>query len=277
MTHLHEGRLRALLDGELGEGEADAARAHLDRCGACSGLLAEIEAASVVIGAALHRLDTVAVPAGAREAVMARVGAAGGGAASVTDIRSAEPAAPRRQSAPAPPRFALARAAILVLCFGGAVATALPASPVRGWIGSGWDRAVEFFAGAGSDQAPVEPEIAEAPAQTPEAAGVRLEVAAGELVVLLEDVEPGTELDVRLVDGFQAAVFAAQPASFRTAEGRIEVSGGSGRVRVDLPRSVQVASVAVNGRIYITKAGGRLDATGAIVRQSAEEVRLRVR
>ena len=41
-------------------------------------------------------------------------------------------------------------------------------------------------------------------------AGVRLEVETDELLVLLRDIEPGTEIDVRLVDGFQAAVFAAQ-------------------------------------------------------------------
>ena len=157
------------------------------------------------------------------------------------------------------------------------MATALPASPLRGWIGSGWDLAVELFRGAQGEPAPpLGPPAAEAPAQTPEPAGVRLEVGGGDLLVRLVDAAPGTELDVRLTDGFQAAVFAPPPAGFRTSEGRIEVTGGSGRVRVDLPRSVRAASIEVNGRISVRKVGDRLDATGSVVRRSDGEVLLRV-
>ena len=149
--------------------------------------------------------------------------------------------------------------------------------PFEEWIGSGWVLAVELFRGAQGEPAPaLEPPTAEAPAQTPEPAGVRLEVTGGELLVRLADVAPGTELDVRLTDGFQAAVFAPQPAGFRTSEGRIEVIGGSGRVRVDLPRSVRAASIEVNGRISVRKVGDRLDATGSVVRRGDGEVRLRV-
>jgi len=269
MTHLDEGLLRALIDGETVDGDADSARGHLDECDSCQALQAELRDAGSVIGAALGHLDTVAAPVGAKAAVLARV-------ATTPDIAPAAPKAQRRGAPSFTERFAFARAAILVLFFGAAVATALPASPVRGWIGAGWDRAVELFTGPTRNESAVAPVDSTPTPQTPESAGVRLEVGDGELVVLLDDIEPGTELDVRFVDGFQAAAFAAQPARFRTAEGRIEVTGASGRVRVDIPRSVEVASIHVNGRMYITKAGDELDVAGPIVTRTPGEIRLRV-
>ena len=256
MTHLDEGRLRALLDGELSDRDGERERRHLDECDTCRELLVGVQEASAVIDAALRRLDTVTPPAGAKEAVLARVGAGPGDARGVP--------------------FTFARAAILVLFFGAVVATALPASPVRGWIAAGWGHAVELFTGPARDESASLPVDSALSAQTPESAGVRLEVETGELLVLLQDVEPGTELDVRLVDGFQAAAFAAPPARFRTADGRIEVIGGSGRVRVDIPRSVEVASIWVNGRMYITKAGDELDVAGPIVTRTPGEIRLRI-
>ena len=256
MTHLGEGRLRTLLDGELSDSDAESARAHLDECDSCQALFTGLGEASTVVGVALRHLDTVAPPAGAKESVLARVGMGSG------DAREA--------------RFTFARAAIIVLFFGAVVATALPASPVRGWFAAGWDRAVELFTGPAADENAALPADSALSAQTPESAGVRLEVETGELLVLLQDIEPGTVLDVRFVDGFQAAAFAAQPARFRTAEGRIEVIGGSGRIRVDIPRSVDVASIQVNGRMYIRKAGDELDVAGPIVAQTPGEILLRV-
>ena len=57
--------------------------------------------------------------------------------------------------------------------FKGAVATALPASPVRGWIAAGWDRAVELFTGAAEEESVLAPVDNAVAAQTPESAGVR--------------------------------------------------------------------------------------------------------
>ncbi len=256
MTHLDEGLLRALLDGETAEGDTEAARAHLDQCDSCQALSVQLREASALVGAALRHLDTVEPPASAKAAVLARVGA---------DARTAPTE-----------RFAFARAAIIVLFFGVVVATALPASPVRGWLVGGWTRTVALFTGpTPSDNAVASVEREPTP-QAAEPAGVRLEVGTGDLVVLLQDIEPDTELEVRFVEGFQAGAFAAQPARFRTASGLIEVIGGSGRVRIDIPRSLEVASIRVNGRMYLTKAGDELDIAGPILTRTSDEIRLRI-
>lgn len=276
MTHLDEGQLRTLLDGELFEGDGAAAREHLAECEACQSHQAELVAASALVGAAIGRLDSAVVPAGAKAAVMARVGEGG---ASISpppmpeespDIGPAKPTASRRGTE----RFAFARAAMLVLFFGTVVATALPASPVRGWLVGGWNQVVAILAPI-QDEPAVAAAVSAAP-QVPETAGVRLEVLGGELEVLLQDIPAGTELSVFFVDGFQAGAFAAEPARFRTAEGLIEVAGGSGVIRIDVPRSVEVASIRVNGRMYIRKTGEELDVAGPIVTRTSDEIRLRV-
>ena len=242
MTHLGEGRLRTLLDGELSDSDAESARAHLDECDSCQALFTGLGEASTVVGVALRHLDTVAPPAGAKESVLARVGMGSG------DAREA--------------RFTFARAAIIVLFFGAVVATALPASPVRGWFAAGWDRAVELFTGPAADENAALP-AGQCPLGPDTRVGRRSPRGGDRGAPRpTPDIEPGTVLDVRFVDGFQAAAFAAQPARFRTAEGRIEVIGGSGRIRVDIPRSVDVASIQVNGRMYIRKAGDELDVAG---------------
>ncbi len=282
MTHLDEGLLRALLDGETVDGGEASAIGHLDECDRCQALLDELRDAGSVVGTALAHLDTVPAPVGAKAAVLAQVGFDVPDATRTPDAaipQDISPTAPARPTGVAPTlteRFAFARAAILVLLLGGVVATALPASPLSGWIAGGWDRAVTLFTGPTQAESAATPAESTLTPQTPEFAGVSLEVESGELIVLLLDIEPGTELDVRLVDGFQAAAFAAQPARFRTAEGLIEVTGGSGRVRIDIPRSVEVASIHVNGRMYLTKAGDELDVAGPIVTRTSGEIRLRV-
>lgn len=276
MTHLDEGQLRTLLDDELFEGDDVAAREHVAECVTCQALMAELNAAHALVGAAIGLLDSAPVPVGAKTAVLARVG--GGGADTPSkptleaspDISPARPVPSRRGTE----RVAFARAAMFVLFFGAVVATALPASPVRGWMAEGWNQVIAILAPT-QDEPSVASPVSAAP-QVGASGGVRLEVAGGALEVLLQDIAPGTELSVLLVDGFQAGAFAAEPARFRTADGLIEVTGASGTVRVDVPRSVEVASIRVNGRMYMTKTGVELDVAGPIVTRTPDEIRLRV-
>ncbi len=86
----------------------------------------------------------------------------------------------------------------------------------------------------------------------------------------------GTLIVVRMVPGGAAGAFADDPATFRTAEGRIEVIGASGQVLVDLPQDAASASIEVNGGIYVRMEGGRIEASGPIEARLTEEIRLRV-
>ena len=286
MTHPDEGRLRALMDGELDGRETEETLRHLGECADCRDLSAEMEKRRTVVRAELDRFDAVALAgpglgrsAEAKAAVLARIASerAGGSA------QAPEPDAwgSAKHDAPASTRFTLARAASIALLLAVAVASALPASPVRAWLSAGWaagwDRAAELFLGGPDEESDetLVPEGAD-PDQTDAVAGVRLDVGTGALSVVLTDIMPGTLLIVHLVDGTEAAVFAADPARFRTSDGRIEVTEASNRISVDLPRSLVAASIEANGRVYIVKTGDELDVRGVVVSRTPEEIRLTV-
>lgn len=272
MTHLDDGRLRAQLDEELGDADASAVRLHLAECETCRDRKTELEARSALVAQALGRLDTAAPPAGAHAALLERI----------------DSAPPKRIDAAPPKRFRLAfrmplaRAAILALLLGAGVATALPASPVRGWIAAGWARATELF--DSGDDAPVAPTV-EAPSETPDRgvgaqdsapAMVGFDATGQEVSIILREIGPGTLIVIRRVPGGQVGVSAGDPASFRIAEGRIEVTGAVGQVLVDLPEEASVVSIEVNDRMYLRKEGDRIDAPGPIEEQTEAEIRMRV-
>ena len=285
MSHLDDGRLRALMDEELGDADAGAVRLHLEDCDACRHRMVELEGRATLVAQALGHLDTAAPTAGARAAVLERIGSRPreervGPTRPVASVEHAE-----SKGRAGGLRTPLARAAILVLFLGGGLVTALPASPVRGWIAAGWARATELFDSqdeAGTPAGPTE----EATPQTPGGgvgtqrgtpAGVRLDATGEEISIVLRGVGAGTSIVVRLVPGGEAGAFADDPATFRTAEGRIEVIGAADRVFVDLPQDAAAASIEVNGGIYLTKQGDRIDVTGPIEARTTEEIHLRVR
>ena len=86
----------------------------------------------------------------------------------------------------------------------------------------------------------------------------------------------GMFIEGRVGPGGEAGVFADAPATFGTAEGRIEVIGAADLVFVDLPLEAASASIEVNGGIYVTRVGERIEVTGPIVARTTEEIHLRV-
>jgi len=131
MSHLDDGRLRALMDEELGDADADAVRLHLEDCDACRHRMVELEGRATLVAVALGHLDTAAPPAGARAAVLERIGSSPreervGPTRPVASVEHAE-----SKSRAGALRTPLARAAILVLFLGGGVVTALPAEGSR--------------------------------------------------------------------------------------------------------------------------------------------------
>ena len=257
MTHLGEGRLRTLLDGELSDSDAESARAHLDECDSCQALFTGLGEASTVVGVALRHLDTVAPPAGAKESVLARVGMGSG------DAREA--------------RFTFARAAIIVLFFGAVVATALPASPVpwvvRRWLGSrrgalhgnGSRRKCRTAGG----QCPLGPDTRVgrrsprggdrgAPRPTP---GYRARDRAG------------CTLRGRISG---RCVRRPAPRAFAPRRGVSRSLGARAGYASTFRGLWTWHPYRVNGRMYIRKAGDELDVAGPIVAQTPGEILLRV-
>ena len=285
MSHLDDGRLRALMDEELGDADAGAVRLHLEDCDACRHRMFELKERSTLVTRALGRLDTAAPSAGARHAVLERIGSSPGEerVGPTRPEASLEPAESKGRAGAL--RTPLARAAILVLFLGVGVVTALPASPVRGWIAAGWARAADLFDSqnvAGTPASPIEEATPRTPdgsvgAQSGTPAGVRLDATGEEISVVLRGIGAGTLIVVRLVPGGEAGAFADDPATFRAAEGRIEVIGAADRVFVDLPQDAAAASIEVNGGIYLRKEGDRIDVTGPIEARTTEEIHLRVR
>ena len=265
MTHLDEGQLRALLDDELNEAEAGSARVHLGGCDECSQLLASIGARSVTARQAIAILDVPAPEAGAREAVLTRVR---------ETSSSSERPGPSQAGAWAPFHLTLKRAAVIVLLLTG-LSAALPGSAVRAWMVSGWTVAVEMFTGTESGAQPAA-ELATS-GQESDVAGVEFEVTDEPLRIVLAQIESGSLVVVRFVEGTRAAFSGSDVRFRRTADGRFEVTGGSGTIRIDVPRTVADASLWVNERIYLTVDGDRIAATGPIEAQAPEEISFRVR
>ena len=284
MTHLDDGRLRALMDDELSEADLAAARRHLEDCEPCRIRMTELEGRRELVAQALGQLDTAAPAPGARTAVLERIRSLppGGRVSPTEQVATAEH--PGAQSRARAFRTPLARAAMLVLFLGAGVVTALPASPVRGWIAAGWARAADLFDAPDNAGTPVGPP-GEAALPTPDGgggaqdgtlAGVRLDATGEGISIVLRGIGPGSLIVVRLVSGGEAGAFADDPATFVTAEGRIEVIGAADLVFVDLPLEAAAASIEVNGGIYLRRVGERIEVTGPIVARTTEEIHLRV-
>lgn len=233
MTHIEEGRLQALLDGEAHLDERRRAELHLQGCDDCRQELEAMRDRSAGFARAMETLD---------HAPRSREHAIGW---------------PRSERLSTVRRY-LPRAAVLLLFVGAGASATVPGSPVREWLVSlGNTRSA-----AEAVQA-VAPEVVSAPA-APERveAGVSVEAADGAVHVLVRDA---AELRVRatLVEGTRAGVYAvggAAESRFVTGAGRIEVLGPSGgELRIEIPRGTATASVKINDSEILRMQNGRFD------------------
>ncbi len=257
MKHPEAGQLRALLDDELSDMEARELRSHVAACGACDAMVRGVEEAQVLTTALLDALDV--------EPPVDRV------RARITEHRRTPIGGARR----APRRFwlgraELARAALLLLGFAGAVAAAVhPASPVRRWIAS--EEPVVT-------PPPSAPEAAIAPSPVREV-GVRVAVGDAGVHVTVAGASSGAALELTWLAEGPAAVYAPEGTSFNTSEaqGRIEaLMTSAGPVRVELPRGAVRASLVVDGVRYLEKTGERIVFPGPPALVEGERVRFRV-
>lgn len=251
MTHLGEGTLQELLDGELAPGPRAEADAHLASCAECAGLLAELRGLNARTSALLGMVEATPPVIAAQAAFAKRRRGAG---------------------AMAEARRALPRAAVLVLAVAGAAAAAVvPGSPVREWVQR---VTVQETATEPALPAPAPAPAAEAvPMPAPKAVSILPEDGR----VRVEVTGSSAELRVRARLSSEpaaqvTATGAAVSARFRTGPGRIEVVGaGPGEVVIDLPAGADAAFVEVNGRVIAAKEGKTLRSLAPRVAGSADE------
>ena len=145
---------------------------------------------------------------------------------------------------------------MLVLIGAGAL-SALP-GPFNGWI-------PRVFTG-GPPPAPARTSAPELPGQV----GGRMEVVSGPVVVRLENVVPGTVIDVRRVAGRAVGVLAATGSEFSYGSGEVRAAVVAGPVTVELPDGVVPATLIVNGASYLVVDGAGMEVTGPATMAAGE-------
>jgi hypothetical protein len=264
MKHIHEGMILALRDGMLVDVDV---RDHVDVCGACAAALDDARARARTIQAALSDVGMPADLGAAKEAVRRRLsgalGATGAEAAVPHPLaRSRGAAAPRGASRrTASPSRHLGRAAAILLLFAGAAAAALPGSPVREWIG------------ALVAPSPAPAAVEQTPQAAPPESGIAVNVRDGQIQVVVRGAMPGSLVEVVWVDAATAAVTAADGSTFTYRDGYVEVYASPGDLRVELPRWARMASVEVDGRIYVRRFSGDVEIPGPSSGTSGDRIR----
>jgi hypothetical protein len=250
-AHPTDGLIRAFLDNEIEPAGRHEILAHLDDCAACQGVVQEVRSRDDRVTLALEKLDTMPP----------------------TDFALA--ALKRRVRETARPRFriqGLGRAAAVALLLLGGAASALPGSPVREWISSGWDR---ITGGSALEEGVTPPEDSPIPSPASEEAGAGIGVSGGIVELRVEGLPEGEEITVLLVEGDQAGIYGPASTRFRTEDGRVEAFVTEGGIRVELPRAVNRATVVVNGIPYLRKSGDSLEILGPVKDSAAAEIRFR--
>ena len=283
MMHVAEGRLLAYIDGELPTAERSALESHLATCDACGVELDELRRIAAELHTALAGTDMVAGIAPALQTFSERRAALVGAPAAANDLDAHRA---RRTVATSPLRFArssLLKAAALAALVVGAASAAIPDSPFRDWLENAWDRVT-----GGPAETETAPAAPVPPVQAPESLQApgepyRFAPSNGGARVLLRGVDPAALVRVRLIDGARAAVYPPPQASVQTTvrAGELEVLAARGTTGgtyiVEIPRSVERATVEVNGRVLYRKNGDALFTDGAMPDGGEDEYLLHLR
>lgn len=255
--HPGDGRLMALLDGELSGATADRLEEHLEACGICRRRRDELARASDLLGRELDDLEE-AVPPGNPLAVRR-----------VAHYRAAE----RRRADPAPgdgdgrgrsgggrhgggrlARSTLWKAAVLVLGLGAVASAAVPGSPVEGWIGDAVRALASTFSG---EPAPAGEPAGDTAGRRVAAEGVSVPVS-DRAVVRITDPAPGLRVHVRPVEASLLSV-VARGAHYRAGDGTIEVLGADRPdLRIELPTGPGTARIMAGQVVLLERVDGRL-------------------
>jgi anti-sigma factor RsiW len=249
MIHATEGLLQAYMDGEIDSTESGLAD-HLASCERCASELQELQQLSARVHEALGVLETTPPMVRAQAALQSQ-------------RRAASRAAGRL------PRLggrSLLKAAMLLLVLGGAVAAAVPGSPVWRALETTLARVSQILGGAADPvPPPVEPVVPPAPAM--DVASMAIQPADGRVRVVLHAPSGAVDVFVRLVDSSRAVVETETrngDVRLRSGLGRVEVTGlTTGTVTIDIPATVPHASIEAGGRVHVYKDGAELQLSGA--------------
>ncbi|MBI4537937.1 MAG: hypothetical protein HY704_00335 [Gemmatimonadetes bacterium] len=267
VTHLDEGALRALLDGELAGADRETAVEHVAACQACAGALEELRVLATTVSGALAVVD-ISPDLGRARATVRRRTAARSASPRTLAVRGGAGRLSLRL-----PRPTLARAAAVLIALGGVVAIAVPGSPLRAWIAVGWEGVVRALRPEAGTLTPPAPAAAE---RESGATGVRVGPAGGRVRISLTQVPPGAVIRVQLTDAGVAGVYAGVGTRFRTAPGLVEAAVAGTDVRVEIPRAAQQATVEVGGELFLRKVGDRLELLGPQRDSAGAEIRFRL-
>ncbi len=261
--HPEDGRLMALLDGELSGPTADRLEEHLEACESCRRRRDELVRASELLTRELEDRDVEVPPAdplAVRRVAHYRT-AERGRADPAPDDGDRRADGDRRGRSDAGrhgggrlARSTLWKAAVLVLGVGAVASAAVPGSPVEGWIGDAVQALASSFSG--------EPEPADSPAADtagrPAAAqGVSVPVS-DRAVVRITDPAPGLRVHVRPVEDSLLSVLATG-ARYRAGDGTIEVLGADRpALRIELPTGPGTARIMAGEVLLLERVDGRL-------------------
>lgn len=243
MTHLSDGEIAALLDGELTKDRVRRVEEHLEDCDRCARRRDELAGVS-------DRLDA-------------------------TLERGLEPPAGLGSTAAEPEGWGLygglkAAAAVIVLVGAGALAAdaALPGSPVRDLVVG----AVSELAGVDRFVPAVEPpggttdrsRQAEGTADTavdgparPARRGLAVSPVDGRLVLRISGAAEGTRVRIELTEEPRGRI-SARGGTFRTDPGRLAVlNPAPGEIRVSAPRAGEWR-LEIDSRTVLRRSGGRV-------------------
>ena len=254
-----EGLIQAYLDDELADEDRRELEGLFDTDESWAGAFREMSGHVDDLANALELLDEEPT-SGTAPAWIAALTGRGARAAGGKKRQSA--GRPGAQSVP------LARAAILVLVFGGALAASLPGSPVREWVSGALGSSTLL------EPQPVDPGPNDLIASAEEV-GIRVAPNRGVLRVDVAALPAGGEVVVQLVNAEAAGVFGPNGTRFRTADGRVEVLNPHQALRVELPRSTTDATITVGGQVYLRKVGDRIDVSGPVSDSTGTEIRFR--
>jgi hypothetical protein len=265
MAHPDESLIRAYLDGELDEAEADSFRSHFPSCPDCQAEVRLQEEATAQLSGALLLLDHEPSVPEARARVQAWA----------SGDRARQERAPHERTSRWGLPGSLLKVASIALIFTAAAASALPGSPVREWLTQGWNALVgldEPETAVQEGRLPAEGDRAGASEPSSSETWTKIVPQEGSVEFGLFDLPEGAEIRVFWVDGDQAGIFAGEGTRFRTDSGRLEAHSPPGGVRVEVPTSLSRVLLTLDGRVLLRKSGSEVETLGAIQSQTPREI-----